>query len=37
MHDVIYVSQMCTQEAGGEGHEAPAQEEDVPDDTQDEY
>ncbi|XP_056593717.1 microtubule-associated protein RP/EB family member 2 isoform X2 [Triplophysa dalaica] len=25
------------QEAGGEGHEAPAQEEDVPDDTQDEY
>lgn len=25
------------QEAGGEEHEAPAQEEDVPDDTQDEY
>jgi len=29
--------QLCVQEAGGEEHEAPAQEEDVPDDTQDEY
>lgn len=28
---------VCVQEAGGEEHEAPAQEEDVPDDTQDEY
>lgn len=28
---------VCVQEAGGEEHEAPAQDEDVPDDTQDEY
>lgn len=33
--EVLYTAD--DQEAGGEEHEAPAQEEDVPDDTQDEY